>query len=132
MSFFTLVFRPGFYNPYLFSDLASKKLCHHFLDKNSNKKRFLKINFEVAHFSFFLDSFGIEMMTTFIHSHSSLENRTRFQTKMGKVYTCVQTKTAQKPYPLGQHIPTWLTWGSFTPSPAPGGFEVLASFLFFF
>ena len=65
----------------------------------------------------------------FIRSHSSLENRTRFQTKVGKVYTRVQTKTAQKPYPLGQHIPTWLTRWS---TPPPCGFEVLASFLFFF
>ena len=36
---------------------------------------------------------------------SSLENHTRFQTKMGKVYTCFHSKTAQKPYPKGQHIP---------------------------
>ena len=27
------------------------------------------------------------------------KNHTRFQTKMGKVYTRLQTKTAQKPYP---------------------------------
>ena len=49
----------------------------------------------------FLYSFGIETITTFIHSHSSLENHTRFQTKMGKVYTRLQTKTAQKPHPRG-------------------------------
>ena len=29
---------------------------------------------------------------------------------MGKVYTHFQTNTAQKPYPLGRHIPLWLTW----------------------
>ena len=39
------------------------------------------------------------MINTFIHSRSSLENHIRFQTKMGKVYTRFQTKTAQKPYP---------------------------------
>ena len=39
------------------------------------------------------------MINTFIHSHSSLENRTRSQTKMGKVSTRFQTKTPQKPYP---------------------------------
>ena len=50
-------------------------------------------------FLFLSYSFGIEMINTFIHSHSSLENHTRFQTKMGKVYTRFQTKTAQKPYP---------------------------------
>ena len=37
----------------------------------------------------------------FIHSRSSLENHTRFQTKMGKVDTCFQTKTVQKPLPDG-------------------------------
>ena len=34
-----------------------------------------------------------------------LENYIRFQTKMGKAYTRFQTKTAQKPYPMGRHIP---------------------------
>ena len=37
----------------------------------------------------------------FIHPRSSLENPTRFQTKMAKVYTRFQTKMAQKPYPMG-------------------------------
>ena len=32
-----------------------------------------------------------------MHSRSSLKNHTRFQTKMGKVYTRFQTKTEQKP-----------------------------------
>ena len=44
-------------------------------------------------------------MDTFIHSYEF--PRTQFQTQMGKVYTCFQTKTAQKRYPLGRHIPTW-------------------------
>ena len=35
-----------------FSDLASKKLCHNYLDKNANKIDFL--NCEFAYFSFFL------------------------------------------------------------------------------
>ena len=48
------------------------------------------------------------MMKTFIHSHRSLENRTRFQTKMGEVYTCFQNKTGQNPYPLGRHKPIWV------------------------
>ena len=50
-------------------------------------------------------SFGIETINTFICSRSSLENHTRFQTKMGKVYTRFQTKRGPKPYPLGRHIP---------------------------
>ena len=31
---------------------------------------------------------------------------------MGKVFTRFQTKTAQKPYPMGRHIPIWLIYGS--------------------
>ena len=37
----------------------------------------------------------------FIHSRSSLEIPSRFQTKMEKVYTRFQTKTAQNPVPDG-------------------------------
>ena len=36
---------------------------------------------------------------------NSLENHTLFQSIMSKIYTRFQTKTAQKPYPLGLHIP---------------------------
>ena len=53
-------------------------------------------------------SFGIGTINTFIRSRSSLENHTRFQTKMAKVYTSFQTKKAQKSNPLGRHIPIWL------------------------
>ena len=48
-------------------------------------------------------SFGIETITTFIHSRSSLENHNRFQTTMGKVYTRFQTKTAQR-NPTGTYL----------------------------
>ena len=61
--------------------------------------------FRIRIFRFLSYSFGIETINTFIHSRSSPENQTRFQTKMGKVYTRFQTKTAQKPYPMGRHIP---------------------------
>ena len=44
------------------------------------------------------------MINTSIHSHSSLENHTQLQTKMGKVYTCFQTKTAKKTLPCGTII----------------------------
>ena len=47
----------------------------------------------------FLYSFGIETINTFIHSRISLENYTRFQ-----------TKTAQKPYPLGRYLPNYMTY----------------------
>ena len=58
--------------------------------------------FRISIFLFLSYSFGIETINTFIHSRSSLENHTLFQTKMGKVYTRFQTKTAQKPYPMGR------------------------------
>ena len=42
----------------------------------------------------------------------SLENHTRIQTKIGKVYTRFQTKKAQKPHLLGRHTPIWqYLWG---------------------
>ena len=54
LQFLILVQTKNWHFSYLFSDLASKKFCHHYLDQKSNKKRFLKIHFIVAHFSFFL------------------------------------------------------------------------------
>ena len=56
-------------------------------------------------FLFLSYSFGIEALITSIHSRTSLDTHTRFQTKMSKVYPRFQTKTAQKPYPMGRHIP---------------------------
>ena len=38
----------------------------------------------------------------------SPDNHTQLQTKLFKIYTRFQTKTAQKPYPLGRHIPIYL------------------------
>ena len=75
-------------------------------------KRFLKLHFEFAYYTSFLSHFGIETTNTLIHNRSTFVNHTRFQTKMGKVYTRFQTKTAQKPYPLGRQISLWLIKGS--------------------
>ena len=67
------------------------------------------MHFEFAYLFLFLSySFGIETIKTFIHSRNSLENHTRFQTKMGKVYPRFHTKTGQKPYPTGWHTLIWL------------------------
>ena len=57
------------------------------------------MHFEFAHFYFVL--FGIETINTSIHvrSRSSLKNHTRFQTKMGKVFS--DQKGPKNPYPLG-------------------------------
>ena len=60
--------------------------------------------FLIRIFLFLSFSFAIETRNTFVNSCSSLENHTRFQTKMGKVYTLFQTKIAQKPYPMGEHL----------------------------
>ena len=68
----------------------------------SQQQRFLKTHFN-EYFSSLSYLFGIETTNKFIHSRSFQENHTRFQTKMGKVYNRFQTKTAQKPYPLGRH-----------------------------
>ena len=58
------------------------------------KQKNLQMHFQCAYFYFLT-------INTFIHSRSSLKNHTRFQTKMGKVYTCFQTKKAPKTPPCG-------------------------------
>ena len=80
-----------------FLDLAFKKLCRHYLNYNSNKKDFLK-PIRIGIFLFLSYSFGTETINTFVHSRNALENHTRFQTKMSKVYSHFQTKTAEKPF----------------------------------
>ena len=62
-------------------------------------------------------SSGIETINTFIRTRSSLENRTRFQTKMSKVYTRFQTK---HPYPIGRHVTYMAYIGEYPPPPPPG------------
>ena len=84
-----------FYFPHPFSDLASK--IHTRFQFSSNDIFWILL--------FLYYSFGVEKTNTFIRSHGSLENHTRFKTIMVKIYTRFQTKTAQKPYPLGRHIP---------------------------
>ena len=49
---------------------------------------------------------------------------------MGKVYTRFQTKTAQKPYPMGRQIPDSLYKGVFPPP--PGVSSVSVNHLYFF
>ena len=74
------------------------------------QKKFFKL-ISNSHIFLFL-SYSFEMETINfsynIHSRSSLKNHTRFQTKMGEVYTRFQSKTAQKPYPMGRNMPIWL------------------------
>ena len=57
------------------------------------------VHFEFVSYSSFLSiHFGTEITNTFIHSLSSIENDTRFQTKMDKMQTRFQTKKAEKIY----------------------------------
>ena len=70
---------------------------------------------------FLSTSFGIETgkYVQTLRPTSFLENRTRFQ--MGKVYTCFQTKRAQKPFPLGRHIHNYMAYirEYLPPPPSP-------------
>ena len=45
-------------------------------------------------FLFLSSSFGIDTIKMFILARSSLENHTRFQTKMSKIYIRFQTRKA--------------------------------------
>ena len=90
---FTTVFTPG-----LWAEIVLSLLGLEWKQKNSSKPFQIRIFLSLSH------SFGLKKKNTFIHSRTSLKNHTRFQTKMGKIYTRFQTKTAQKPYPMGRHI----------------------------
>ena len=61
-------------------------------------------------------SFGIGTANTFIRS---LENHTRFQTKMGQVYTCLQTKTVKKKKPFWAAHTCIAYIKEYPPSPPP-------------
>ena len=66
------------------------------------KKLFKSISNSHNSLSFFLTR--LELNYKYVHTLcSSIENCTQLQTKMGKVYTRFQNKTAQKPYPMGAH-----------------------------
>ena len=102
--------------------LASLRLEHK-QNKSSNLSR-------TCIFLFLSYSFGIETINTFIRSRSSLEKHTRFKTKIGEVYTPVQTKTAQTPYPMGRWGGTYLYSlykGVSSPPPPPPGRLLLLS-----
>ena len=61
------------------------------------------------YFSFTLTSYSPRSLGRKISFRErSPDNHTQYQTKMFKIYTRFQTKTAQKPYPLVWHIPIYL------------------------
>ena len=73
------VFRPGL------QEIMSPLL---WLEQQRKRFDILRINMRIQNGFLLLSySFGIETINTFIHSRSSLENHTRFQNKLGKVYT---------------------------------------------
>ena len=47
---------------------------------------------------------------SYVYVHISLKTHTRFQTKMGTVYTRFQTKTGQKPYPIDGAAHTYIAY----------------------
>ena len=77
-----------------------QKWCYHYVER---KPKYFSNPFRIYTSFFLFHLFGIETINTFIHSHSSIESHTRFQTKMGKVCVLFQAKTAQKPYPMRRH-----------------------------
>ena len=91
MSISTLVFRPGLWNLYPFSLRNSWGwLVASLLRLERQQKRFLKIHFELAHFSFFLiHSELIRWINTFIHTRSFLENH------IISVYPCLDQNGAK-------------------------------------
>ena len=92
------VFRPGLYAEIILPLLRLK-----------GKQKISSNSFRIRIFLFFSYSFGTRN-SKYLHTlRSSLENHIRFQTRMGKVSTRFQTKTAQKPYPMGRHILTYVT-----------------------
>jgi len=87
--------------PYPFSDLEEVIKQHSCsLRSEHQHKDFLK----AISNSHIMGSFLIHLeplTDMFKHHRSSLENYTQFQTKMGKVYTCFQTKNGTKAIPFG-------------------------------
>ena len=61
----------------------------------------------------------IETTNKLIHNRSSFVNHTRFPTKMGKIYTRFQTKTAQNLYPFGGTYVSGSYKGVPLPPPPP-------------
>ena len=78
------------------------------IHQQDRTKKISQNPFLICVFFFLSTSFGTET-GKYVHTvrpTSSLENHTRFQ--MGKVYTCFQTKRAQKPFPLGRDIHNYM------------------------
>ena len=120
MPFPTPVFRPGLKNPYPFSDLTLYVIKHS-MCISAEWKSTLSLTSYSPFLSQLLLSHQVlarvagkkNMFISFCER--SHDNHTQSQTKLFKIYTRFQTKTAQKPYPLGQHIGYILDLGEYPP-----------------
>ena len=65
--------------------------------RSERKQKNLSNPFRIRTFLLLSYSFRIETINMLIHSHSSLENHARFQTKMDKVYTVLRPKRHKNP-----------------------------------
>ena len=102
------VFRPGGGHKTQHKHGHETEIMSSLLRLNVQQKDFLK-SISNSHITLsFLFSWNSETTNTSIHHRSSFVNHNRFQTKVSNVYTRFQTKTEQKPYPMGRHIPIWL------------------------
>ena len=65
-----------------------------------------------------------------MHSDLRVPSRT---VPEGKVYTCFQTKRAQKPFPLGRHIHNYMAYirEYLPPPPSPGSLAYVNSFVYY-
>ena len=114
--------------PHLFSDQISKiHPCFHTwpLGRNyviitygrAQTKKILQIHFEFTYFPFLLwNNKLIHSYTPIVPSKTIPDSRPKWAKF---IYTHSQTKKAQKPYPLGWHIPIWRMWGSTPPPLTP-------------
>ena len=92
--------------------LASLRLEH---KQNKSSNLFRTCIFLVLSYSF-----GIETINTFIHSRSSLENHTRFKTKIGEVYTPFRPKRRKFPTQWGDGAAhTYIAYIRESPLPPP-------------
>ena len=87
-------------------------------------KRFLKIHLEFAYYLFFLIHLELKWQLRSYTPVGPSKIITDSRPKWGNSNTRFQTKTAQRPYPLGRHMPVRLLlentpWASFQ-RPAPG------------
>ena len=82
-----------------------------------------QIHFEFAYKHFLSYSFRIEKTNTLIHNRSSFVNHTRFQTKMGNIYTPFSDQNGIKVKPFGA-APTCMagirSTVQYLPPPTPG------------